>query len=820
MKKTRLNIFFAILGGLILLVAVWLTSVFWDLPAAEIPSEALYRPSVRITDRDGRLLYEVLPEESGRHVVLPVESIPQCLKDATIAVEDKNFYTHPGVDLGGILRSVWINLTGGETIAGGSTITQQVARNLLLGEEVSQRTLRRKLREAVLAWELTRKLSKDEILAFYLNETYYGGMAYGVEAAAQTYFGKPAADLTVAECALVAGLPQAPSLYNPYTDPDAARQRQLVVLGLMEEQGFLSADERQQAENYPLSYNPSPYPILAPHFTWLVQTELDRLYASGLLDPNTALVVRTTLDLDAQQAAEAAIQHTLDRYAESDPVLDRRVNNAALVAMDPQTGEVLAFVGSADYFDEAIHGAIDMATARRQPGSAFKPFLYAAVLDPETASPWTAATPILDVTTTFLNADGQPYTPQDYDDREHGPVSVRTALAASLNIPAVLTLDHAGIGTVVNLAEELGIQSLADQTDYDLSLALGGGEMTLLELTTAYATLANEGCYPAYTILLDIRDTDGNLLYQPDPIAQPQVLDPRVAWLLSDILSDDQARSLAFGLNSTLKLEFPVAVKTGTTNNYHDNWTVGYTPDLVVGVWVGNAGYESMRNVTGLTGAAPIWNEVMRTLLRGQPEQNFIRPEGLVQVEICDLSGLLPTADCPHTRLEWFIDGTEPTEPDNIYHTLVLDSATGQPATDATPIERRYPVTVLDLPVEAWPWARANGLLLLSDFSTADKIAAEGDLILLSPRPNTTYKLVDTFDPAAQQLLVEAVPGPGVTGVTLWVDGVLLASVDVSPYRAWWPLAVGEHTFHAEAVAADGSRVVSDPVTVTVVSGP
>ena len=305
------------------------------------------------------------------------------MKDATVAVEDKNFYTNPGVDFQGILRAFWINLQGGETIAGGSTITQQVARTLLLSQdERAERTLRRKLREAVLAWQMTRRFSKEEILALYLNQVNYGGMAYGVEAASQTYFGKPAADLLLPECALLAGLPQAPGLYNPFTNPDLAKERQAIVLGLMQTQRYISEQEQAEAEFAPLSYNPAPYPIEAPHFVWIVRAQLDQLFSEGKLDPRQSLVVRTTLDLDFQHTAEAAVTRQIHAFQQEDPVTNHNVNNAAVVALDPHTGEILALVGSADYFDASIFGAVDMATAPRQPGSSFKPFIYAQALDP------------------------------------------------------------------------------------------------------------------------------------------------------------------------------------------------------------------------------------------------------------------------------------------------------------------------------------------------------------------------------------------------------------------------------------------------------
>src|SRR5512138_1368133 len=293
-----------IFAGIILLVGL-IIYTFWDLPSIDTLPDTYMTPSVRITDRDGRILYEILAETGGRNTVLAPENIPQCLKDATIAVEDQYFYTNPGVDITGIIRSFWINLRGGETVAGGSTITQQVARNLLMSQdERTERTLRRKLREAVLAWQMTRKLSKDEILALYLNQMNYGGMAYGVEAAAQTYFGKPASQLLLPECALIAGMPQAPGAYNPFTNPELAKQRQSVVLGLMQKHGYLTEQERLDAEATPLSYNPEPYPIEAPHFVWLIKDQIDKLTSSGILSPRQSLVVRTTLDLDAQHMAE------------------------------------------------------------------------------------------------------------------------------------------------------------------------------------------------------------------------------------------------------------------------------------------------------------------------------------------------------------------------------------------------------------------------------------------------------------------------------------------------------------------------------------
>ncbi len=811
MKKFLIALFFLSIFAL----ALWLY-FFHDLPRVDSLSSRLLQPSLRITDRSGILLYEILPSEGGRHAALAFESIPQCMKDATIAVEDRNFYTNPGVDIEGVVRALWINLQGGETLAGGSTITQQVARNLLLTQELGTRSPRRKVREIVLAWQMTRQLSKDEILALYLNQTYYGGMAYGVEAASQTFFGKPALALTLPECALLAGLPQSPGKYNPFTNPEAARERQLVVLGLMEKDGFIAAEERALAEETILRYTETPYPIRAPHFVWMVKSQIDALEKSGKINlAAQSLVIRTTLDWNIQQIAEEAITRQLRESRERAP--EQNVNNAAAVVIDPRTGELLALVGSADYFDESIAGSINMVISPRQPGSAFKPFLYAQALDPRGPNPWTAATPMLDVTTTFPTHEGESYTPKNYDGLEHGLVPVRQALASSLNIPAVLTLEHVGIANTIHFAEQLGITTLGDPNEYDLSLALGGGQMSLLELTSAYAVLADEGVATDHPIILDIRDADGTLLLEPTPAPSRQILDPRVVWLLSGILSDDDARALGFGHNSTLKIDRPAAVKTGTTTNFHDNWTIGYTPDLVVGVWVGNSDYKAMKEVTGLTGAAPIWHEVIRKALEGQPKREFTRPEGLIQVEVCALSGLLPTEFCDHTRTEWFIAGTEPAQPDNIFQQVTIDALTGSLADASTPAERRKTIIVLDLPITAQPWARSQNLPLLADIPSSSAYPLSNPLVaLISPRPNTTYRLDPAFDPSAQKILIEAIASAGVTEITIWVDGAPLATLNSSPYQAWWQLSAGEHRFWATGVTVNGEMVTSEIVTISV----
>ncbi len=727
-----------------------------------------------------------------------------------------------------MLRAAWINLSGGQTVAGGSTITQQTARNLLMGEdERTTRSLRRKLREIALAWQIEQAYSKDEILALYLNQTYYGGLTFGVEAASQTFFAKPASQLDLAEAALLAGLPQAPAVYNPFTDAEAARTRQAVVLGLMQDAGFITLEQREMAVREPLVFAETPYPMEAPHFVMMVRDELDRLFTAEEIQQSGGLVVQTSLDLDWQKHAERAIQNHLQALAKSEDGRGHNVNNAALVALDPQNGEILALVGSPDYFDPQNGGAINMAISARQPGSALKPLVYAAALDPANSTGvWTAATMILDVKTAFQTLEGKAYIPENYDQREHGPVLVRQALASSLNIPAVVTLEHIGLQTLFNLTGQLGITTLNDPQSYDLSLALGGGEVRLLELTSAYGAFANGGFRVDPQLILEIQDMQGNPRYTKAQTNRVRVLDEKVAWLVSDILSDNNARRLGFGENSLLRLDRPAAVKTGTTSNFHDNWTVGYTPDLVVGVWSGNTNYEPMRDVNGLSGAAPVWHQFMRTVLSGSPERTFERPPGLVRLEVCALSGLLPTPICPYRKWEWFIEGTEPTQQDNLYRQVVIDAANGLIAQQGTPQERRIEALALDLPLQAQAWARTQGLVLYRDLMALNGTLPEngapdnsGTLHLLSPAGGSVYHLSPNIDPTSQRILISAASQLDLKSLSFIVDNQVLQIKQEAPYQYWWALEPGDHQIWVEATARDGSVLSSEPVSITVLAG-
>ena len=802
-----------------------------DLPSPDNLYEHQTGASSRILDWHGRLLYEIADPHAGRHVPVLLEEIPLYCRQATIATEDADFYTNPGVDVRGILRALWINLRGGEVLAGGSTITQQIARTLLLSpQERSQRTLLRKLRESILAWRIAQTFTKDEVLALYLNEVYYGNLAYGIEAAARTYFGKGAAELSLAECALLAGLPQSPVLYDPLSNLPAARKRQQVVLNLMVEQGYITPEQAALAAQERLHFAATPFPIEAPHFVMVVWAWLEERFGAEALYTQ-GLVITTTLDLDLQHTAEEAIRRHLARLAQvSEESGLRDVNNAALVALDPQTGAILTMVGSPDYFNPAIDGAVNAALALRQPGSAIKPLTYAAAFTPRTdgqgqALPLlTPASVIMDVRTAFPTREGLPYVPVNYDHRFHGPVSAREALAQSLNVPAVWVLQMVGVDRLVTLANDLGMTSFGTGERFGLALTLGGGEVRLLELTAAYTAFANGGRRVEPFGVLEVRDARGHLRYRAQPAPGPQVLDPRVAYLITDILADERARAPAFGTGSVLNLSRPAAAKTGTSSDWRDNWTVGYVPQLVAGVWVGNADGRPMRDVSGVEGAGPIWHDFMERALRGQPVIPFTEPPGLERVRVCVPSGLLPTDLCSRTREELFLAGTAPTEPDNWYQRFRIDRATGLPAGPDTPPERVEERVFIVPPTEVWEWARAQRWPLPPETalrSTTPSTSGElpgPPLVITHPDNGTVYRLSPVVPGSYQAIRVAARPADGVrvAEVTLTVDGVPLATFTTPPYEARWTLEAGEHIFLAVGWDENERPLRSAPVSIRV----
>ncbi|HML22742.1 MAG TPA: PBP1A family penicillin-binding protein [Aggregatilinea sp.] len=668
-----------------------------------------------IYDREGSKLDEVFSE--GRRTRISIAQMPQYLIDATISIEDDTFYENRGIDIPGILRAAKDYLQEGYVVSGGSTITQQLIRNVLFDYEYrTEISLQRKAEEALLAVILTQRMSKDEILELYLNEIYYGNLAYGIEAASQTYFDKHAADLTLGEAALLAGLPQAPADLDPLNpDPDVQRrvmERRRLVLNRMVDEDYITESEADAAYAEPLTYaSPDVRLESAPHFIVYATAEVENLLVRELGLPQEeirrmvsggGLRVYTTIDMDYQRIAEEAVRQQVASLSASN-----HMTNGAAVIVQPETGEILAMVGSVDYGDESIDGNVNVTIAARQPGSAMKPFNYASALE----KGWTAAQVIWDTEVEIDSPGAAPYKPVNYDGSYHGPVRIREALANSYNIPAVQTLRYVGVDYLLWMMNRVGVTSLSnDPSQYGLSLTLGGGEVTPLELTTAYAVLANGGVYVPNTPILCVTTSDDEILYEyeqgcPDSAhltsssvsvnaTGRQVMDERIAFVISDILADNTARTPAMGSSSPLYTpNIPTSAKTGTTNDFRDNWTVGYTRNLAVGVWTGNTDNTEMINVSGLQGAAPIWNAIMTGIYnnsslldalgsRPADDAHLQPPAGVSHRQICNLAALKdPATTCTPGREEWFLDSPAAVPDSN--GNLVPGQATPAPQTSA-----------------------------------------------------------------------------------------------------------------------------------------
>ncbi len=637
---------------------------------------ALSFETTRIYDRKGILLYEKQPDEGLREYVT-IDKIPKVLIDATTAAEDPTFFENTGVDPYALVRAAYINLSRRGS-SGASTITQQVARILYLPP--AQRTeisVDRKLDEIILATKLTDTFTKDKILEKYLNNIYYGNLAYGIQAASLGYFGKDAKDLDLAEASMLAGLPQAPSLYDPTIDYDLARKRQKIVLDLMVKYDRVTqplADAALQVDLQArlVDRRKRASFIQAPHFVNYVLQQLEgelnspQLTAIGLTPDDFkrgGYDIYTSIDLDLVNKAQEIVKSNVEELKK------RKASNAALVAIRPSTGEILSMVGSTDFYDPN-QGQYNAAIARRQPGSTLKPITYAVAME----KGWNAATILADVKTEFPGAGTAPYVPQDYDGKTRGPVPLRSALGSSLNIPAVKALQFDGLETFMKQSKDMGVTFQYGPERYGLTITLGGGEVRLLDLTGAYAVFDNLGDKVDLAPFLKVVKR-GEVIYDfnAQPVKRKTVLSPQVSYIITNILSDNEARLLAFDRNNPLVLDRPAAVKTGTTNDYVDSWTVGYTPDLVVGVWVGNNNNKPMDGVAGSIGAGIVWNNYMNAVYkdpklselikRGGPlQRDFVRPADIEEVTICVDSGLLPGNGCPLTRKELFPKSNVPKQ--------------------------------------------------------------------------------------------------------------------------------------------------------------
>ncbi len=649
---------------ILLLCGTYYVLFLKNLPS---PYDLLNKPlprSSKVVDKNGNLLFITYNGKINR-IPIPFLEIPDHVKKSTIAIEDQNFYQHKGISVKGILRA-FINNLNHKPTQGGSTITQQLVKIALLKDD--RRIVSRKIKEAYLSLLIEKVYSKDQILEMYLNNAPYGGTAYGIEAAARKYFGKEASKLSLSESSLLASLPTAPTLYSPYsTDQKIYKGNQERVLNNMIELGFINNEEKDKAVNEKLAFYSIENQILAPHFVFWVLDNLEKEYGKDIIQEG-GLTIKTTLDLPTQLKAQQIVKENVEKLEKP-----YWISNAAALITQPKSGAILAMVGSRDYFDDEHEGKVNLPISPRQPGSSIKPVNYAYAL---ASGKFTPSSIIQDTPVTYRNP-WETYTPQNYDGKYRGAVTVKQALAMSLNIPAVKVLDTYGPDKMRELGIRMGIDSWKYLKNYGLSLTLGAGEVKMTELATVYGTISNLGKRKDLYAVSEIEKPDGTSLANKNPdnekgilgvskvyaSEEQNIIPEYTAYQLTNILSDNQARMPAFGPYA--KLEIPghkVAVKTGTTNNIRDNWTIGYNPEYLVATWVGNFDNKIMNpNLTsGITGAAPIWNEIMNSLLEGKPEVQYATPSGMVKLKVCATNGLLTCARCPKEVDEYFKPGTEP----------------------------------------------------------------------------------------------------------------------------------------------------------------
>ena len=691
----KINLRSKIFKTLIILSLIVLPFYFFilkDLPSPTKLNSSSLPQSSQIFDRNETLLYTIYAKRNQTFV--PISKIPKSLQQATIAIEDKDFYKHGAIDPRGITRALYRTLFH-KDLQGGSTITQQLVKNSLLSPE---RTVTRKIKEMILAFATEAIYSKEKILEMYLNQSPYGGTAWGAEAASLTYFGKHVKDLSLAESALLAGLPEAPTTLSPFgSHPELAKKRQKEVLRKMYEQGYVTKEKESKAQIGELKYQKFKDNIKAPHFVLYVKDLLVKQYGIDTVEKG-GLKVITSLDLPIQEFAEETVASEVAKLK----LYNAR--NAASLVTNPKTGEILAMVGSRDYFDNQEDGNVNVTLSLRQPGSSIKPVNYATAL----SKGLTAATPFVDEKICFPAANQPPYCPVNYDGKWHGVIQVRQALGNSINIPAVKILKYNTVESMIATASAMGITTFDKPDRYGLSLTLGGGEVTMLDMATAYGVFANGGYRIDLHPILKIENSKGKVIeeYNPpkSPIFGKKVLSEGVSYIISHILLDNGAREMAFGSNSELRIkDMPVSVKTGTTNDFRDNWTIGYTPSFLTAVWVGNNDNSKMSGlVSGVTGAAPVWHKIMSHLLENTKPEWPQKPENVVGFNVCSTSGLVPppdgTADrCP-VRFEYFIKGTEPKMVDPGRQKVFINKDTGDlPPKDKTDnLEERNEIIVTD----------------------------------------------------------------------------------------------------------------------------
>ncbi|HLD01842.1 MAG TPA: PBP1A family penicillin-binding protein [Patescibacteria group bacterium] len=635
-------LFYIAIAGVVLLILTPVVTYLYFVRDLSSKEKVLTRKNegIVLLDRNDKPFFTFYEAKSNKTV--PFSKITKDTQHAVIAIEDKDFYNHPGFSLEGIARALVVNLKREQFAQGGSTISQQLVKNSLLTQD---KNLLRKYQEIVLAIELERRFTKEDILEMYLNTVYFGEGAFGIQDASNAYFGKEASKLSLAQSALLAGILPAPSAFSPLSGSrEKAFKRQAIVLNYMEQQGYITKAQKENAVAEEIVFNPQVSDLneTAPHFALMVKDALIEKYGEQKV-ARSGYNVRTTIDLEDQEYAQDIVANQVTRLARNN------VTNAAAIVIDPNTGEILALIGSHDWNDEN-NGKINMAVRPRQPGSSFKPIVYAKGFEERVITP---ATKLDDKPITF--PDG--YKPKNYDGKFRNEVSVRSALANSFNIPAIHVLDRVGIKDAIETAEDLGITTLNEPSRYGLSLVLGAAEVPLTEMTSAFAVFANEGVYTERIIILEVRDKRNNVIFKSQP-KEKEVLGDDIAFLISSILSDNKARADTFG--NALTISRTAAVKTGTTEDYRDALTIGYTPNLVVGVWVGNNDRAPMDSIAGSLGAAPIWRQLMERFLIGKPRLSFTPPASIRKIKLCLTDDLNNETASTSALDEYFLRGTGP----------------------------------------------------------------------------------------------------------------------------------------------------------------
>lgn len=826
LKRIKLVRLVVILGlaGLVLAIIVFFGMFAWfsrDLPK---PGQVVRREgfSTKLLDRNGTVLYDLFDSEQRNPIT--INQVPDALKQATIAVEDKDFYKHKGFDVLTIVRIPY-NMIFRQRVVGGSTLTQQLVKNVLLTNE---RTVTRKFKEFVLALQIERTFTKDQILEMYLNEAPYGGTAWGVGAAAEVYFNKSVADLTLAESAILAGLPQRPSAYSPLagkTDEDGEflwKIRAKGVLRRMLEDGFVSELAHQEALSQldTIVFSSGSVSVKAPHFVFYVRDQLEELFGEDIVERG-GLKVTTTLDLPLHDEAQKIVAE------EVEAVEDFNITNGAAMVMDPKTGEILSMVGSRDYFSEKIDGQFNVAVdGLRQPGSSIKPVTYLAMFE----RGFHPGSMLADVATTFTPNDqaDKPYEPKNYDGKFRGPVTLRDSLGSSLNITAVKSLAIVGVKSFLEQAYAMGFDTL-EPTDenmkrFGLAVTLGGAEVHLIDTVSAYSSFANGGTKVEPVAILKVEDIDGSILYENRPVEGARVMSAEGAFLVNNVLSDNNARLMAFGPNSLLNTGKAIAVKTGTTNDQRDNWTIGWSQEIMVGTWVGNNDNSPMTRVaSGITGASPIWRKIINAAMaKGYKAPEWVIPEGIEKVKVDAISGY-PEHDGYPSREEYVVKGTLPALPDPIHSKLKLCRGENKLANEARVAtgdydEKEFVVLREDDPVSqdgrnrwmegitTWINAQENGIYKVP----TEYCGEESEVFVTLRQPNNESK----YNEQDIEVEVEAGSGSGIEKIEIIVNGSVKKTVDGSRFKEKMNFPAGRYEVWAKAYSRDGKQRESNKAKI------